>query len=69
METAIYEADEFTGKKGKHHTTIESDYRWEQGDEIWLESGGDRVKLRVTWVVVTVAESGVVSRELLGLRL
>ena len=69
METAFYDADEFTGNKGKHYVTIESDYRWVKGDEVWLETNGERVKPRITWVVVNVTEAGVVSRELLGLKL
>lgn len=68
METAFYEADPFGGSKGDHIVTIDSDYRFEKGDEIWLENGGARIKVRITWVNVTVKDS-VVSRELLGLRL
>ena len=69
MKTEFYEADEFSGKKSRHYVTIESDYRWEKGDEVWIEADGERLKLRITWVVVNVAENGQVTRELLGLRL
>jgi hypothetical protein len=70
VKTAIYEADAFTGSKGEHYTTIDSDYRFEKGDEIWVEySGGKKVKLRVTWINVTVRWDGTVERELLGLKL
>lgn len=48
--------------------TIDSDYRWEKGDEVWLETDGRRVKVRITWVNMTVKD-GVVTRELLGLKL
>lgn len=68
MITDFYEADAFTGSKGKHYATTESDYRWEKGDEVWLQTGAERVKLRVTWVNVTVKD-GVATRELLGLKL
>jgi len=68
VKTSFYEADPFSGSKGEHLVTIDSDYRWEKGDEVWIETGGKRVKLRITWVNVTVKD-GVVSRELLGLRL
>ena len=68
MRTEIYEADPFGGAKGEHFATIDSDYRWEKGDELWLDMSGRRVKIRVTWVNVTVTD-GVVSRELLGLKL
>lgn len=68
MHTEIYEADPFGGSRGKHLATIQSDYRWEKGDEVWVQSGADRVKLRITWVNVTIKD-GAVSRELLGLKL
>jgi hypothetical protein len=68
MTTDFYEADAFTGSKGEHYCTIESDYRWEKGDEVWLDVRGRRTKLRITWVNVQVKD-GVVSRELLGLKL
>jgi len=68
VKTEFYEADPFSGSKGEHRVTIDSDYRWEKGDEVWIENKGTRVKLRVTWVNVTVKD-GVVSRELLGLKL
>ena len=68
MKTSFYEADAFTGSKGDHYVTIDSDYRWEKGDEVWLENEGKRVKMRITWVNVTVKD-GVPSRDLLGLKL
>ena len=68
MKTSFYEADAFTGSKGDHYVTIESDYRWEKGDEVWLDNAGKRVKMRITWVNVTVKD-GVPTRELLGLKL
>ena len=70
MKTSFYEADPFGGSKGEHYLTIESDYRFEKGDEVWLEPGpGRRVKVRITWVHVTVHADGSVERELLGLKL
>lgn len=68
MQTDFYEADAFSGSKGKHYGSVDSDYRWEKGDEVWIETGGSRVKLRITWVNVSVKD-GVVTRELLGLKL
>ncbi|MCC6381109.1 MAG: hypothetical protein IT304_01315 [Dehalococcoidia bacterium] len=68
MKTAFFEADPFSGSKGAHYVTIESDYRWEKGDEVWIDEGGRRTKLRITWVHVTVKD-GMASRELLGLKL
>lgn len=46
MKTDFYEADAFTGSKGEHWASIDSDYRWEKGDEVWLEAKGKRAKLR-----------------------
>ena len=68
MKTDFYEADPFGGSKGEHLATIESDYRWEKGDEVWIENRGKRVKIRISWVNVTVRD-GEVTRELLGLKL
>lgn len=68
MKTDFFEADPFSGSKGEHYLTIDSEYRWEKGDEVWLDVKGRRTKLRVTWVNVTVTD-GVVTRELLGLKL
>lgn len=68
MKTDFYEADPFGGSRGEHLGTIDSDYRWEKGDEVWIENKDKRTKIRVTWVNVTVKD-GTVSRELLGLKL
>ena len=69
MKTSIYEADPFSGSKGEHYLTIDTDYRFEKNDEVWLETGGRRMKIRVTWVHVTVRENGEMERELLGMKL
>ena len=69
METSFFEADEFSGGKGRRYLTIDSDYRWEKGDEVWLETDDGPIRLRLTWVVVRVAADGALTRELLGLRL
>ena len=68
MRTEFYEADPFGGGRGNLLVAIDSDYRWEKGDEVWVQTGDERIKLRVTWVNVTV-DNGVLSRELLGLKL
>ncbi len=68
MRTEFYEADPFGGSRGNLLVAIDSDYRWEKGDEVWVQTGDERIKLRVTWVNVTV-DNGVPSRELLGLKL
>jgi hypothetical protein len=68
MRTDFFEADPFGGSKGALLSSLETDYRWEKGDEVWIDAGGKRVKIRVTWVNVTVKD-GDVSREILGLKL
>jgi hypothetical protein len=68
MKTTFYEADPFGGSKGPLLTALDTNYRWEKGDEVWIEAGGNRVKIRVTWVNVTLKD-GEVSREILGLKL
>ena len=68
MRTEFYEADPFGGGRGNLLVAIDSDYRLEKGDEVWVQTGDERIKLRVTWVNVTV-DNGVLSRELLGLKL
>jgi len=52
MKTSIYEADPFTSRRGALITIIDTDYRWEKGDEIAVESGGDTSVYRVIQVRV-----------------
>ena len=68
MRTESYEADPFGGSRGNLFADIESDYRWKKGDGVWVRTGDETLKLRVTWVNVSVRD-GVASRELLGLKL
>ena len=68
MRTEFYEADPFGGSGGNLLAAIESDSRWEKGDGVWVRTGDETLKLRVTWVNVSVRD-GVASRELLGLKL
>ena len=68
MHTEFFEADPFGGSRGALLAAIQSDYRWEKGDEVWVEVNGKRTKLRITWVNVNVKD-GTVSRDLLGLKL
>ena len=68
MKTDIYEADAFSGNKGDFITSLDTDYRFEKGDEVWIEDKGKKLKIRVTWLRVHIAD-GVVTRELLGLKL
>ena len=69
METEIYESDPFTAKKQDLLVTIESDYRFQKGDELYLQQGGGRqIKVRVIDVRLHVDEGGRMRRELLALK-
>ena len=68
MKVEIYEADPFTQRKDKLLTTLTTDYRFQKGDEIFLEEGGRTVKVRVSYLQVRVKGGGV-EQELLVLRL
>ena len=68
MKVDIYEADPFTQRKDKLLTTLNTDYRFQKGDEIFIEGGGKPMKVRVSYVQVRVKGGGV-EQELLVLRL
>jgi hypothetical protein len=68
MKVEIYQADPFTQRKDKLLTTLTTDYRFQKGDEIFIEEGGKPVKVRVSYVLVRVKGGGV-EQELLALRL
>jgi len=68
MKVEIYEADPFTQRKDKLLTTLSTDYRFQKGDEIFIEEGGRSVKVRVSYLQVRIKGGGV-EQELLALRL
>ena len=68
MQTEIYEADPFGGGKGPHLASLNSDYRFERNDEIFLATGGRRIKVRITHVRVEW-DGTTLRRELLALKL
>lgn len=68
MHTEIWESDAFSPRKGKLLATIDSDYRWENQDELTIEVGGDRARVRVIGVRISLAD-GKLSREILALPL
>lgn len=68
MKVDIYEADPFTQRKDKLLTTLSTEYRFQKGDEIFIEGEGKPAKVRVSYVQVRV-KSGGVEQELLVLRL
>lgn len=67
MKTEIYEVDPFTSRKDKLITTVDSDYRFERQDEIFID-GVRSMKVRVISVVVRLA-GGEMLRELLVIKL
>lgn len=67
MKVDIYEADPFTQRKDKLLTSLNTGYRFQKGDEIFIEDGGKAVKVRVSYVQVRVKGGGV-EQELLALR-
>ena len=66
MKVEIYEADPFTQRKDKMLTTLNTDYRFQKGDEIFIEDGGKAAKVRVSYVQVRIRGGGL-EQELLAL--
>jgi hypothetical protein len=67
MKTEFFESDPFSPRKADLLLSIDSDYRFEKGDEVVIDSGGRSVKVRIMDVRIHV-KSGVLSREILGLK-
>ncbi|HLF71830.1 MAG TPA: hypothetical protein VI759_06735 [Dehalococcoidia bacterium] len=68
MKTEFYESDPFAPRKAELLLTLDSDYRFEKGDEVVLDTGSRTLKVRVMDVRVHI-KSGVLSREVLALKL
>jgi hypothetical protein len=68
MKTEFFESDPFTPRKAELLLSIDTDYRFEKGDEIVIDSGNRSTKVRIMDVRVRVT-SGVLSREVLSLKL
>ncbi len=70
MDAELYSSDAFTVKKEELLSRFESEYRFEQGDELYVEQGGERpFKVRVIDVRVFVGEGGSLKSELLTMKL
>ena len=67
MKTEFYESDPFTPRKAGLLLTIDTDYRFEKGEEVLIEDGGKTTKVRIMYVNIQV-RSGVMTREILGLK-
>jgi hypothetical protein len=68
MKTEFFESDPFAPRKTELLLSIDTDYRFEKGDEVTIDSGNRTVKVRVLDVRVRVT-TGVLSREILALKL
>jgi hypothetical protein len=68
MKTEFFESDPFTPRKADLLLSIDTDYRFEKGDEIVIDSGSRSTKIRIMDVRVRVT-SGELSREVLSLKL
>jgi hypothetical protein len=68
MKTEFYESDPFSPRKAALLLSLDTDYRFEKGDEIVIDTGGRSTKIRVMDVRINVT-SGVLNREILALKL
>ena len=68
MKTEIYESDPFSPQKGALLTALDTDYRFERNDELFITTGGKRIKVRVIHIRVDI-DGDQLRRELLALRL
>ncbi len=68
MKTEFFESDPFAPRKAELLASIDTDYRFEKGDEVVIDSSGSPTKVRVVDVQVKVT-SGLLSREILALKI
>ncbi len=70
VDVELYSSDAFTAKKEELLSRFESEYRFEKGDELYVERGGERpLKVRVIDVRLYVGEGGSLKSELLAMKL
>jgi hypothetical protein len=68
MKTEFFESDPFSPRKTELLLSIDTDYRFEKGDEVLIEAPNRSTKVRVLDIRVKVS-SGLMSREILALKL
>lgn len=68
MHTEIYEADPFTSRKSASIMTIDTDYRFEKGDEFVVEKDGHSTAWRIVKVRVVISGTNL-RREVAALRI
>ena len=69
VKTEIWESDPFTPRKEKLLATLQSEYRFQKGDELFFDDAPDRLKVRIMDVRVHIKGDGAVEREILALKL
>ena len=69
MKTEFFESDPFTPRKSALLLSLDTDYRFEKGDEVYFDDAPERLKVRVIDVRVHVKGDASVYREILALKL
>jgi len=70
VEVELYSSDAFTAKKEELLERFNSEYRFEKGDELYVERGEGRpLKVRLIDVRLFVGEGGSLKSELLAMKL
>ena len=69
MKTEVYESDPFTPKRGRLLATLATEYRFEKGDELFLDDEPERLKVRIISVQVHIKANGEIYRDILALKL
>lgn len=68
MKTDFYESDPFSPRKAALLISLDTDYRFEKGDELVINATGRSLKVRIMDVRVNIS-TGSLSREVLALKL
>ncbi len=70
MDVELYASDAFTAKKEELLSRFESEYRFQKGDELYVERGEEQpLKVRLIDVRLLVREGGTLKGELLAMKL
>jgi hypothetical protein len=67
MKTEFYESDPFAPRKADLLLSLDTDYRFEKGDEVVIDSNGRTTKVRIMDVRIQF-KGGTLSREILALK-
>jgi hypothetical protein len=67
VKTEIFESDPFSPRKAALLVSVDTEYRFEKGDEMMIDLEGRTTKVRVMDVRMLIS-SGVLSREILALK-